>query len=325
MTVAVEADHDLRSCFQFVHDLELTEVDPKTAFIDSEVTMPEDDQLEQPDNNADEQPEAGPPADSSAAEARLKELQTQFQNKEKELADSIEARDAEVSTKKNQLEALKGAVDQQTVLVDEIKKSSTAFGKGLEALQQAAKDLTEYREQKAKMIDAALGETKPAVKAAIVEVETKIGTQRQNVEKAAKDAATAGQEADTTQKELEKKQEAFNTYKQLQSELAGNVQRMKEFRSKVEENDDPPRPASMYVYIRELKTVLDVTKVPSQVDFDKKLNEFWKALDTAKENDRNKKLAWEAAKKKLAAEQATLVGLVNSQIADKLKATSEFN
>jgi hypothetical protein len=277
--------------------------------------MPEDDQPERDT----------PPAGASSAEDRLKELQAELLNKEKDLVDSIEKRDSEVSDKKNQRDALKVAVESQTVLVDEIKKSSTAFGKGLEALQAASKDLTDYHDKKATMIDAALGTTKPNVEAAIVQVESAIETQGKAVEKAAAEAATAGQGADAAQKELEKKLEAFNTYKQLQSDLAGKVQRMKEFRAKVEENDDPPRAASMYVYIRELKAVLDVTRVPSQADFDKELNRLWKALDVEKENYRNKKLAWEAAKRKLAAEQATLVALGKTQIDDKLKATSKFN
>src|SRR5688572_13375816 len=252
--------------------------------------MPENVQPEQPDS--DEQAAAGAAAETANAEARLKELQDQLQKQEAALAASIEAREAEVASKKSKRDALKTAVESQTALVDDIKKTGAGYGKGLEALQKDVKDLNEYLQKKTPMIDAALGENKPKVEEKIVGVEKKIEDQGKAVKKAADDADTARTEAEAAQKEMNSKQDDFNKYKQLASEISANIQKMKDFRSKIEENDDPPRPASMYVYLRESKTVIGKTKVPTQADFDKELNARWKALDTAKENDRDKKLAW---------------------------------
>ncbi|HVQ35984.1 MAG TPA: hypothetical protein VMS31_00530 [Pyrinomonadaceae bacterium] len=284
--------------------------------------MPEDDQDENPNP---EQPPAEPSADPSAEE-RLKELQTQLQKKEKELADSIEAREADVSNKKSERDALKSAVESQTVLVDEIKKSSAGFGKGLEGLQQAEKDLADYLKKKDLMIDGVLGpEKKKKVSDKIKEIQDAITAQKTAVKEAEGEAETARTVAETAQTAVKSKQDNFNRYKQLASELAGNIQKMKGYRAKVEENDDPPRAASMFVYARELDTVLKVTKVATQAEFDQKLNQLWKELDTAKGNERDKKQLWEAAKRKLAAAQASLAALEKNEIDDKLKATNEFN
>lgn len=274
---------------------------------------------------ADETQPAAEPEKPGDAELRLKELQDDLQKKEKDLADSTAARDAELAQKKNLRDALKSAVTAQTLLVDEIEKSSVAFAKGLDGLQKDVTDITDYREKKAGMIDAVLGTKKEKVVAKIKEVDDKIKAQQDTVNKKSGEADAARASADTAQKQMDAKQDDFNRYKQLASELAGNIQKMKGFRSKIEENDDPPRAASMYVYINELKKVLDVTTVPSQADFDKKLNEYWKALDDAKKDYRDKKLAWETAKTTLAAEQVTLAALQKSEIDDKLKATNEFN
>jgi hypothetical protein len=200
-----------------------------------------------------------------------------------------------------------------------------AFAKGFDGLQKDVTDITDYRTKKAGMIDAVLGPNKEKVAGKITEVEKKIEGQQKIVNTKSGEAETAGNAADAAQKQMGAKQDDFNRYKQLASELAGNIQKMKGFRSKIEENDDPPRAASMYVYINELKKVLDVTRVPSQTDFEKNLNDYWKALDEAKKDYRDKKLAWEVARKALAAEQATLAALQKSEIDDKLKATSEFN
>ena len=265
------------------------------------------------------------PEEPGGAELRLKELQDELQKEEKDLADSTAARDVELGQKKSLRDALKSAVEAQTLLVDEIKKATVAFAKGFDGLQKDVTDITDYRTKKAGMIDAVLGPNKEKVAGKITEVEKKIEGQQKIVNTKSGEAETAGNAADAAQKQMGAKQDDFNRYKQLASELAGNIQKMKGFRSKIEENDDPPRAASMYVYINELKKVLDVTKVPSQTDFEKNLNEHWKALDEAKKDYRDKKLAWEVARKALAAEQATLAALQKSEIDDKLKATSEFN
>jgi hypothetical protein len=284
-----------------------------------------------PEENTTTVEAAGEPSDEAqpeepdGAELRLKELQDELQKQEKDLADSTAARDAELGQKKSLRDALKSAVDAQTLLVDEIKKSSLAFGKGLDGLQKDVTDITDYRTKKAEMIDAVLGKKKEQVVAKINEVENKVKAQQDTVNKKSGEAETARKAAEVAQQQMGAKQDDFNRYKQLASELAGNIQKMKGSRSKIEENDDPPRAASMYVYINELKKVLDVTKVPSQDDFDKKLNDYWKALDDAKKDYRDKKLAWEAAKSALAGEQTTLVALQKSEIDDKLKATNEFN
>jgi DNA repair exonuclease SbcCD ATPase subunit len=261
-----------------------------------------------PDDNP-----AQPPADQNP-EDRLKALQAELLKDEQELGARTKARDA-----------LKSDVDSLAKTVEEIKKASSAFGGGLAGLNEERNKMADYDATKAKMIDAALGDKKAQVVAKIDEVKGKIETQRQAVTTARTNATQTGTESEAAQTELEAKQGAYDSYKEIQKGLTDNIQKLNGFRSKIEKYDDPPEPASMFVYLQEMETVLTATKIPTQAEFDQTLNARWKELDAAKEQARNKKLAWEAAKAKLTAEQATLAAMEKSRVDDELKATDEFN
>jgi chromosome segregation ATPase len=270
--------------------------------------MPEDDSNDDLENNA-----AEVLADLDPA-ARLKALQAELLSDEEVLVSRTKARDA-----------LKSDVESLVKTVEDIKKASSTFGAGLAALNAERTKTADYDAQKSKMIDAALGTKRPQVVAKIDEVEARITKQKQAVDTAKATAVQTGKDADLAQTELDAKQRAYDSYKDIQKGLSDNIQKLNGFRTKIEKVDDPPQAASMFVYLRELETVLADTAIPTQEQFDQTLNARWKELDAAKSSARSKKLAWDAAKTKLIAEQAALAALEKSRVEDELKSTDEFN
>jgi len=266
-----------------------------------------------PDNTPETQPAVLDENVDQTPAQRLAALQAELQSDENQLSTLTKARDA-----------LKSDVDSLTKTVDEINKAKAAYEKTLTGLNDDKKKLQDYQAKLAPMLDGVLGQKKPLVDTEIKKVQDAIELKRTDVKNAGTNAVKAAKEALDAQTDLETRQEDYDGYKNLQKELGDKIQKMQSLKAIIDKFDDA-KPASMYVYLRDLKTVLDKTDVPDQATFEKELNNRWKQLDAAKEIVREKKLAAEAAKGKWANEQTNLGALDKSRVDDLLKATDQFN
>lgn len=262
---------------------------------------PDNQPAVQPDNSLDDPVE------------KLKKLQAQLQSNDQQLGALTKERDA-----------LKTDVESLTKSVEEINKAEAAYVRALTGLNDDKNKLKDYHAKLAMMLDGVLGPKKANVAEKIKQVEKKITDKINNVETAKGNFDKTAKGALDAQADLDAKQQAYDSYKNLQKELGDKIQKMQTFKTIIDKFDDA-KPASMYVFLQELKVVLDTAEVPDQVAFETELNKRWRQLDEAKESTREKKLAAEAAKGVWASEQANLAGLVKSRVDDLLKATEEFN
>lgn len=246
---------------------------------------------------------------------RLKKLQGDLKDDEDKL-----------STLTKQRDALKSDVDALTKTVAEIDTAKTNFGKGFPGLDEEQKRLDKYQVDMNKATDSLLGaEKKAKVVEKIKDVEKKIADQQTAVGTAQTAVNTTGDEARAAQADLDKKQKDYDDYKTLEKDIGNNLQKVNDFKKKVDQLNDIPKAASMYVYLREMRNILDQTNVPKAEDFEKVLIQRWTLLDAAKEKARTTKLAADAAKTQLAAAEATLAALKKSRVDDLIAATDEFN
>ncbi len=270
----------------------------------------------------DNQP-VNPSADQSVDQSAEQKNQTPAQRLE-QLQAQLKIDDDKVGALTKERDALKADVDSLAKTVDEINKAKAAYEKAFASLNEDKNKLEVYQAKVAAGLDGTLGANKPKVVAAIEAVKQKITDKEGDIKTAKTNADTAAKEAADAQAILDTRQQAYDDYKNLQKKLGDNIQKMQAFQTTIGKFDDA-KPASMYVFLQELKAVLDVTKVPDQATFEAELSKRWKQLDDAKEVARAKKLAAEAAKAKLTSEEAALASLVKSRVDDLLKATEQFN
>jgi len=244
---------------------------------------------------------------------RLKALKGELQKEEDQLSELTRSRDAR-----------KNDVDTLTKIVDEIDKSKTAYEKSLKDLNDEKQKLDTYEKKLAPMLDGVLGAKKADVDAAIEGVRERIKGKRTEVETAKSTADQAAKDAQAAQSDLDTKQLDYDGYKNLQKSLGEKIKKMQGFKSTIDKYDDA-KPASMYVYLRELQSELNDTVIPSNTQFETELNTRWKKLDQSRETVRDKKWVAESANGKLATEQANLAALEKSRVDDLLKATDAFN
>ncbi len=247
-------------------------------------------------------------------EDRLKELKDQLQQKDSQIGQATKERDA-----------LKTDVDALTKNVDEIKSTTNTFVQAATGLDADVKTLNAYYHTKEQMVEAALGDKKKDADAAIKKVDDDIKTKSDEVAALDGKAAAAKSDYDAAKQDRDAKQQAYDSQKNRQKELGDNIKTLKDDRAKIEQYDDKNKTASMYVVLRELKGVLDGAAVPSPADFEKDLDKAWQELDKAKENVRQKTLAWESARDALAKAQAELKALEAGRVEAILKEVEPLN
>lgn len=252
---------------------------------------------------------------TSTPAERLKKLQGDLKDDEDKLSTLTKERDA-----------LKSDVDALAKTVGEIETAKTNFGKGFPNLDEEKKRLDKYQGDMNTAAKSLLGPEKEAkVVAKIGEVEKKITDQEIAVSAAQTQVNTTGDAARAAQDDLDKKQKDYDDYKTLEKDIGSNLQKLNDFKKKVDQLNDVPKAAGMYVYLREMRRILDQTDVPTPEQFKAKLESRWTLLDAAKEKARTTKLAADAAKTQLASAEATVAALKKSRLDDLITATDEFN
>lgn len=268
--------------------------------------MPEN----QPDYTA---PNAAENVSESPAD-RLKELQEQLKQQEEQLANLSKDRDA-----------LKTDVDSLAKGVGEIDKAKTAYAKAFPQLKEEKEKLDKFKSDTLTGTEVLLGPKKEKVDAKILEVEKKIADKKTEVAETRKLVVKTTEDARGAQQDLDTKQKDYDTFKNLEKTIGDNLKKLNDFRTKIGTLNDVPKAASMYVLLREMSTILNVTKVPTEKEFETGLGERLTALEAAKEKVDATKLTAEEAKTKLAAQEAELAALEKSRLDDLLASTDEFN
>jgi chromosome segregation ATPase len=269
--------------------------------------MPDNEPATTSPNTTTAEPPQTPPE-------RLKKLQADLKDDEDKL-----------STLTKQRDALKSDVDALAKTVGEIETAKTNYGKGFPKLEEEKQRLDKYQGDMNTATESLLGPKKDKVVEKIKDVEKKITDQEKAVADAQTAVKTTGDKARAAQDDLDQKQKDYDDYKTLEKDIGNNLQTVNDFKKKVDQLNDVPKAASMYVYLREMKRILDKTSVPNAEDFEKELNRRWSLLDAAKETARTTKLAFDAAKTQLATAEATLAALKKSRVDDLIAATDEFN
>jgi chromosome segregation ATPase len=245
---------------------------------------------------------------------KVKELQDTLKQKEDELAKLTKARDA-----------FKTDVDSLAKNPAEIDKAKADAAKNLPQIIEDREQLIKYKADTLKGTVALLGPEKQAkVDETIKQVDQKISDQRSKLpgdRKAVRDTEDAARAA---QEDLDKKQKSYDNFKGLEKD---NFKLLGDLKKSIDTLNDVPKPASMYVLLREMNSALTVVAgIPGTDDeFETELVKRWNALEQAKETARTAKLNYENAKTQLASDESTLAALEKSRVDDLLAATDEFN
>ena len=263
----------------------------------------------QPDNT----PNAEESADQSPAD-RLKELQERLKQQEEQFAERAKERDE-----------LKADVDSLAKGVGEIDKAKTAYAKALPQLKEEREKLDKYKSDTLTGTECQLGPKKEKIDAKILEVEKKIADKKAEVAETRKLVVKTADDARVAQEDLDKKQKDYDDFKGLEKTIGDNLKKLNDFKSKIDKISTVPKAASMYVLLREMSLILNVTKVPTEKEFEEELGNRLTALEEAKETVVTKKQAAEEAKAKLTAQETDLAALEKSRVDDLLAATDEFN
>ncbi len=252
---------------------------------------------------------AAPAAEESTPAQKLKEAKQKLDQNEADLKQITKTRDEN-----------KSDVDTLTKVVAEIDGVSEAFKKAKPGIDEDLKNLNAYNDAKTKMVEEVLGDEKKTVDEKIKAVDTAIQTAKTDLDKAETALPAKEQEATKAQQDLDKAQQAYNSYKNLPADLGDAIQKVKDLKTKVEKAEDESKPAVMYVYLQEQDALLQkIDKVPSQEDFEKKLNELRNKLDVAQDDAQATKQALESAKDDVAKKQKAFGTLTKSRLDDILK------
>lgn len=268
-----------------------------------------------PENQLDN---ASPNAEEAAGQSpadRLKQLQQRLKDDEETLGKLTKGRDA-----------LKSDVDSLAKTVSEIEKLIAAYAKARPQLTEDRDILNKYQGDMTSAAEALLGpEKKKKVTDAIKLVDDKIAAQRTTVDNARKLVDTTGDAASKAQTEVATKQNDYDGFKNLEKDLGDNLKKLNDFKTKIDELNNVPKAASMYVLLREMSGILSNTTVLTPAQFDDQVTKRWTALESAKAVAREAKLAFDNAKSQLAADETTLAALQKSRVDDLIAGTDEFN
>jgi chromosome segregation ATPase len=241
--------------------------------------------------------------------------------------------DDQLKALKQQLDALENDLSIQSQLRDALKKDFTALEKNANevkqapdayeqarpALDQEKEALSQYHNTKYQMVTSALGEKKRRVDEEIGKVDKAINDKRNDAAAKENAAKEAGKQYEDAKKALDAAQGKSDNLKNLQKDLRANLQKMKDWRKAIEEFDDRNDSKSMYVYLIELKKVLDNTTIKTKDEYKADLENAWKELNAAKDVVRDKQSAWDNARNALTQAQAELKTLEDNRIKDILE------
>lgn len=238
----------------------------------------------------------------------------------KQLADS----DGALSELTKKRDALKSNVEALSKIVEDITKTSAGFGQGEAGLKGSKQEHEKYLQTKKQMVETVLGEETKRVISEITKVDNLIETKRGTVNALKASAKKAEGDFEATKGKLQERQRAYDDLKDIRKHLGEKLQKLKDYKTQIEQFDEQSKPASMYVLLIEFKKVLDETQIPSQSEYQKQLNAASEALEAAKAEVAAAKLGAEATREKLAKEEDALKALEQHRIEDILKAVDKL-
>lgn len=215
---------------------------------------------------------------------RLRRLKEELQKSDDALGDKTRERDA-----------LKADVEALAKALDELTKTGPGFGQGAAKLEPELKEVATYFGTKWRMVVAALGSSRPAVEAAIRRVNEDVDDKKREAAKLAEEESKARAENEEAQNELKEKQAEFEKQKNRLKTLGDNIQKLKDYRARIEKFDDQNKTASMYALLREMERLLGETKIPTQAEYEADLRTAWEAVAAARGEARAAKLKLDEA------------------------------
>lgn len=248
-------------------------------------------------------------------EETLAELKKKLEEKEKLLDQETKARDA-----------LKKEFELQNKAVSEVNNAAKAFGQSTATLKQDVEGIDAYATGKSQAVEHTLGEEKKKkIDAKIKTIDDAVTAKSDAVAAAQAAAKAAGKTHEDAKKNLEAKQQAYKGRKDRQTKIVSGVQKLKDYKTKIQQVDDQNKPASVYVYLQELKKVRGQVETPTEQQFKDDLNAASKELADAEANVAKTKSDWDKAKDDVSAKQPELKKLEDKRLEDILKAVEEFN
>jgi chromosome segregation ATPase len=252
-----------------------------------------------------------PPPNPGSIDDQLKALKRELDELEGNLSVQSKHRDA--------LKADFAALEKSA---GDAKKSPDEYEQGLEGLKEGRKKLDEeYYQPKYPVVTGALG---PAKVKTIVDEITKIDKAINDIksESELKEAVKKAREKyEAAAEVLENAQKDYDKLKNLLKASQDNIKKMQGWRETIEKFDDKNDFKSMYVYLRELRGLLDDrdTNPRTKDEYSDELETAWSKLNTAKNNARDLQAEWDTAKNALAQAEAERKRLKESRISDILE------
>jgi chromosome segregation ATPase len=248
-------------------------------------------------------------------EEELAEVEKQLEEKEKLL---------DQATKQHG--ALKKEFEAKTKALSDVTSAAKAFAQSIAGIQHDVEVIDAYSTSKSQAVEHTLGEEKKKqVDARVKTVDDAIRAKRESIEALGTAAKAAGKAHEDAKKNLEAKQHAYKDLKEWQTKIVAGVQKLKDYRAKIQQVDDQNRPASAYVYLHELKKVRDQIHILTEQQFKNGLASASKDLADAEANVAATKSAWDQAKEEFSKKQPELKKLEDERLDAILKAVDEFN
>jgi chromosome segregation ATPase len=253
-------------------------------------------------------------AESAAAmgtvnlEAELSDLKKKLEKLEKDLSKMTKDRDA-----------LKADLTALEKIVNEINQTASTYGQSLPELNKEKEFYQQYFNTKYQMVTGAIEEIQEEVDKKIDAIDQEISSKLANVGQSEENVKTAIAELDAAKKDLDEKQGGYDLLKGQQKEIGAKLQKMKDLRKTIEGLDDNNDSKGMYVYLLELKKVLDKTQIYPTSEYENQLEQAWSALNSARESVRKEQSECDEAKNLLAGAQAELKNLQDNRIKNILE------
>lgn len=255
----------------------------------------------------------------------MPEPQKSPEQKLEELKKLLEESDKQLGKLSKQRDALKADVETLSKSVGEIKKTSADFGQGEAGLKATREEFEKYAQTKKHMLDAELGEKTKQIAEIIANVDKWIETKKGEVAALREKAAKAESNQEAAEESLEQKQKSYDDLKNIRKRLSENIQKLKDFKTRIEKFDEETKPASMYALLLELKKVLDNTKIPSQAEYEQQLNAASEALEAAKAEVTNTKAAARTSLEELAKGEESFKVSEKNRLETILKEVDKLN
>lgn len=256
--------------------------------------------------------EAGAPQYAGASAGSVSEQLRQ-------LKQELDQKEGDLSVQSKQRDALKADFTALEKSAGEVNKSPDDYEKARPSLIQDKKALEDYHTPKYGMVKGTLGSKVDSIKSIIAAIDGAIKTLREEIPKqkvAVTEAAAAYEAAAAV---LTTAQKNFEDLKNLLKSSQDNIKKMQGWRKTIEEFDDKNDAKSMYVYLRELKYLLDATRIRTKDKYQDELEQAWTDLNDAKDEAREAQAAWDTAKNALAQASADLVHLEENRVKDILE------